>query len=167
MRRSTSQPLNLSPLLADTFETSGWLSSHAKLQISYQSDVAQHVNTLSENANLIIRIIAIVSSSLSVLTGLVAIYFFHRMEKRYRHKYHSNGTIYVFFNTDLIPARLIVFNISGDILRALWYLIFCSASLAGYDAPDHSALCQMTGYFLSVGYEVTGMTIAWESNWSI
>ena|ERR1700760_4304339 len=98
MRQSTSQSLSSSLPLADTFQNSGWLSSHAKLQTSYQSNTTQRLDFLSENVKLTIRIITIVSSSLSVLSGLVAIYFFHRMEKRYRHKYDYNEIFHIFIH---------------------------------------------------------------------
>jgi hypothetical protein len=55
--------------------------------------------------------------------------------------------------------RLIIINISGDILRAFIYMIFSTVALSGYEAPRHSALCQVTGYFLSVGHGVTGMDV--------
>jgi hypothetical protein len=86
IRYPTSQRLNFSPLFAETSPIPGRLPSHADSQVSYQSGSGQRFNYLGLDAKSIIRIIAIASSSLSVLTGFVAIYFFRRMEKRYRHK---------------------------------------------------------------------------------
>ena len=86
LRHSIYRPSNSSLHWADTFHRPDWASGHAKLQVSYQVDTAHRFSYLDVNSYAIIHIIAIVSSSLSVLAGLVAIYFFHRMEKRYRHK---------------------------------------------------------------------------------
>ena len=52
--------------------------------------------------------------------------------------------------------RLIAIHIAGGLLRAMWVFIFSAVSLTGYKIQDTSGLCQATGFFVSVGNEVTG-----------
>jgi hypothetical protein len=47
-------------------------------------------------------------------------------------------------------------NITGDLLRAAWYFIFSVARLRGFSSSNKAVLCQLTGFFLSVGHELTG-----------
>jgi len=63
--------------------TSSWLLDHASVHASYASPVHSYVVA---NVKVIVWILAIAISSLSVLMGVLAFYFFWRMEKRYRHK---------------------------------------------------------------------------------
>jgi len=50
-------------------------------------------------------------------------------------------------------------NIIGDLLRATWYFIFSVARLKGFSVTERTVLCEITGFFLSVGHELTGNAI--------
>jgi len=55
--------------------------------------------------------------------------------------------------------RLIMCLILGDLLRALWYMIFASVALSrsGDPLPTASPFCQVSGFFVAFGTEVSGM----------
>ncbi|KAF2671881.1 hypothetical protein BT63DRAFT_182770 [Microthyrium microscopicum] len=95
---------------------------------------------LTHSSKTTINKVAIATSSLSVFTSAIAFYYFIRMEKRYRH-------------------RLIMVNITGDLLRAVWFFISSAVSLSNHQPSEKSALCQMTGYFLSMGHELTDFSV--------
>jgi hypothetical protein len=48
-------------------------------------------------------------------------------------------------------------NVAGDFLRAFWFSVNSVVILSGGQLPDKSALCQISGYFMSMGYELTGI----------
>lgn len=47
-------------------------------------------------------------------------------------------------------------NITGDLIRSTWYFTYSVARLRGHSDSRTTALCQLTGFFLSIGHELTG-----------
>jgi hypothetical protein len=69
-----------------------WVSNHAHPDYIYHAianATVPSLNYLAESTKETVRIIAVISSALSILTSFVVFYFFFLLEKRYRHKYGS------------------------------------------------------------------------------
>ncbi|KAF2838699.1 hypothetical protein M501DRAFT_916318, partial [Patellaria atrata CBS 101060] len=79
-----------------------------------------------------LQVLAAVTSSISVLFTLVTFYWFARMRKRFRHK-------------------LIMFLVTGDLCRNLWYLVFAMVAFIDGPVQTETGFCQGNGYMVQWG----------------
>lgn len=50
-------------------------------------------------------------------------------------------------------------HVMGGFVRELWYLIFSIIILGGADVTTQSPVCQVSGFFINFGSEVTGKAV--------
>jgi hypothetical protein len=99
------------------------------------------------------RIATLACSSVSVIASLVALCWFRRMEKQFRHR----SVCRLVGNQPLIREhRLIVLLLYGDLVRATWYLIFTSVSLGRGTVKSASSFCQSSGFLMQYGETTSG-----------
>ncbi|KAH0264194.1 hypothetical protein KCU91_g12217, partial [Aureobasidium melanogenum] len=84
---------------------------------------------LSPEWSRAIRIIAVVSSSFSVIGTLITIYWFFMMRRNFR-------------------RNLILFLVVADFLKSLWYISFSGVSLRRGSIDTNSSFCQGFGFLL-------------------
>ncbi|EOA87030.1 uncharacterized protein SETTUDRAFT_115758, partial [Exserohilum turcica Et28A] len=97
-------------------------------------------DAINKRRTLKITIAALVCSSLSTATLLVALYWFCRMEKQFRH-------------------RLVVILIYGDLVRASCYFVAAIATLVNAHVDNDSAFCQASGFFILYGTETSDFAV--------
>ena len=95
-------------------------------------------NNFSPQQRLAQQVIAVVSSSISIIAGAVSLYWFFRMRTNFRH-------------------HLIILLICSDLLKAIWYFIPAIVGLVGKTTTGN--FCQATGFFLAVGIESSDYAI--------
>jgi G protein-coupled receptor GPR1 len=59
---------------------------------------------------------------------------------------------------DEVFGRLIMLSILGCFVRGLWYFIFSIVVMGHNPIETHSRFCQATGFFITLGNEMTGMS---------
>jgi hypothetical protein len=101
-----------------------------------------------------IRITAVVCSGMSIMTSLVAFYWFFRMNKLFRHRWVLLFSV----PKDLADRteRLIMLLVYGDVIRSGWYFIFAVYSLVLGTVKTESPFCQASGFFIQYGTETSG-----------
>ncbi|KAK7177547.1 plasma membrane G-protein coupled receptor [Paraphaeosphaeria sporulosa] len=72
--------------------------------------------------------------------SFITIYWFCRMEKRFRHK-------------------LSLFLIFGDATKATWLFIFAVTSIARGTVPTQSSFCQASGFLVQYGTETSDYSV--------
>jgi len=87
-----------------------------------------------------IQQLAIGTSSISIITVLVALYWFFMMRRNFR-------------------RDLILLLIVGDLWKSMWYWIFSVHTLSTGPVASGSAFCESTGFFLSQGLESCGTSV--------
>ncbi|KAA8627531.1 plasma membrane G-protein coupled receptor [Pyrenophora tritici-repentis] len=95
------------------------------------------LDTRDVQRTLRVRIAALVCSSVSITASLTALYWFCRMEKRFRH-------------------RLIMLLVYGDLMRASWFFIAAVVMLVHGTVRTESAFCQSSGFLIQYGTETSG-----------
>ena len=104
----------------------------------------------------ILRISAISASCLSVFVTIIALYWLLRMKQVFRHRY-SRAQIILYIHAELtITYRLISLIIFGDFIKALFHLIIASAAMMGDSLGSESNICQISGFFVHFGAEISG-----------
>ncbi|MCJ1334364.1 hypothetical protein MMC10_011073 [Thelotrema lepadinum] len=97
-------------------------------------------NNFTQSQRLAQQIIALVTSSVSILAGSISLYWFFRMRTHFRH-------------------HLIILLILSDLFKAIWYFIPAAIGLSGYQSSPSNAFCQANGFFLALGIEASDMAI--------
>ncbi|OAA38804.1 Plasma membrane G protein coupled receptor (GPCR) [Metarhizium rileyi] len=87
-----------------------------------------------------LNVAAVVVGSLSLLATLVAVAFFLRMRRSFRHD-------------------LILLLILSDMLSTLWLVLLPAIELSNGRIPSNSTFCQISGFFLSLGIEACDLTV--------
>ncbi|EFY99871.1 G-protein coupled receptor [Metarhizium robertsii] len=87
-----------------------------------------------------LHVAAMVVGFTSLLATLVAVAFFIQMRRRFRHD-------------------LILLLILSDMLATFWLVLLPAIELARGRIPSNSTLCQISGFFLSVGIEACDLTV--------
>lgn len=112
---------------------------HARL-----ADITQDVRRYTEHEALVTRTLSIVASSLSLVSGLVALYFFRRLS---RHK------------KLIFRHQLILFLVCYDFIKALFLLMYPARVIAKssvyYDVP----FCKVVGFFTAMSIEGSDLAI--------
>jgi Na+/melibiose symporter-like transporter len=99
------------------------------------------------------RIATLACSGVSMIACLVALCWFRRMEKQFRHR----SVCRTVRNQPLIGRhRLIVLLFYGDLVRATWYFVFTSVSLGRGTVKSASAFCQSSGFLMQYGETTCG-----------
>ncbi|KAH8885519.1 hypothetical protein GQ53DRAFT_356033 [Thozetella sp. PMI_491] len=91
----------------------------------------------------IVRVLTSLSLSLglvSVLSTLVAFYWFVKMKRSFRHD-------------------LIMLLIQSDLVKSVWFVIFPIVNFIGGPVRSESAFCQVSGFFLTVGIESSDLAV--------
>ncbi|KAG8426723.1 coupled receptor [Metarhizium acridum] len=96
-------------------------------------------NLTSEHL-LELHVAAVVVGFTSLLATLVAVVFFIQMRRNFRHD-------------------LILLLILSDMLATLWLVLLPAIELARGRIPSNSTICQISGFFLSVGIEACDLTV--------
>jgi len=99
-------------------------------------------------------------AGLSLLGGLITLYWFCRMKKKFRHKsvpvvtmtLGSHNFVLIF-----VQYSLIIILITGDLLRSLFLFVFPLVSLIRGHIQSKDPFCQASGYLTQTGIEVAGM----------
>ncbi|EFQ86956.1 hypothetical protein PTT_17753 [Pyrenophora teres f. teres 0-1] len=104
---------------------------------SISSSEYTSLDTKDVQRTLKVRIAALVCSSASITASLTALYWFCRMEKRFRH-------------------RLIMLLVYGDLMRASWFFIASVVMLVHGTVRTESAFCQSSGFLIQYGTETSG-----------
>lgn len=112
--------------------------------------------TLNEKRT--IQMVALVCSFASLAIIAVTFYWFLRMRRRIRHKYVDH-VVRCFIHVRMTEIRLIMLHVMGGFVRELWYLIFSIIILGGADVTTQSPVCQVSGFFINFGSEVTGKAV--------
>ena len=100
------------------------------------------------------QVLAVASSSISVLSALISFYWFAHMKRNFRHQYVAAMRSLKKFGL-LITHRLIMLLIASGMFKALWYWIPPITILALREPISHS-FCQGAGFLLAVGIEASG-----------
>ncbi|RLV87105.1 G protein-coupled receptor GPR1 [Meyerozyma sp. JA9] len=116
---------------------------HALLH-ARSADITQDVRRYTEHEALVTRTLSIVASSLSLVSGLVALYFFRRLS---RHK------------KLIFRHQLILFLVCYDFIKALFLLMYPARVIAKssvyYDVP----FCKVVGFFTAMSIEGSDLAI--------
>ncbi|KAL1597957.1 G protein-coupled receptor gpr1 [Paraconiothyrium brasiliense] len=86
------------------------------------------------------RVAAAACAAISVVASFIVIYWFCRMEKRFRH-------------------RLIMLLIVGDLMKAMWLFLQAVLSLARGTTNTESAFCQSSGFLVQFGTEESDFAV--------
>ena len=113
---------------------------------------------------VILRSIAIVAASISLISGLLVLYWFIRMKRSFRHQYvftllaaqMSPSAIFRWIWLMVIFYSLIMLLIFSDFWKASWQLIYPAVVFTKGRVNSASVFCQMTGFFMSMGIEASG-----------
>ncbi|KAK5048895.1 hypothetical protein LTR84_005315 [Exophiala bonariae] len=96
--------------------------------------------SFSDSQNLAIHVIALVASSVSLVTVLVGLRWFLLMRRSFRH-------------------RLIMHLILSDTFKAIWYFVFSVVTFTVGPVHSTSSFCQASGFFLHFSMEACDMAI--------
>ena len=116
-------------------------------------------NAYSPREQYIQQVIALTSSSISMLSGLISFYWFATMHRNFRHQYVAwiePLEVKEITFCSLTTPRLIMLLIASGMFKALWYWIPPIAILASHEPITHG-LCQTAGFLLAVGIEASGL----------
>ncbi|KAF9694339.1 hypothetical protein EKO04_007352 [Ascochyta lentis] len=83
---------------------------------------------------------ALVCCIVSLLTSIICMYWFCRMEKRFRH-------------------RLVMILIYGDLMRGTWLFVFAVISLARGTVTTRSTFCQVSGFLVQYGTQTSDYAV--------
>jgi hypothetical protein len=83
------------------------------------------------------QIVATTSSSLSLASALIAVYWFIMMRRNFR-------------------RDLVLLLILGGSFKSLWFVVFCVYTWVTGTVQTESHFCQASGYLLQVGFEQCG-----------
>lgn len=95
---------------------------------------------LSKDQLFALNVASLAGGSLSVISILVASYWFVRTRRSFRHD-------------------LIMLLMQGDMLKAIWFTIYPIVQLAHGIVESDSSFCQVSGFFLAVGIEVCDVAV--------
>lgn len=105
---------------------------------SLSSDDVRNSQILAMEQRREIQIIAIATSSISLLAAICAMYWFVMMRRNFR-------------------RDLILLLICGDFWKSLWCWTYAVVAVGYKQTMDSGApFCQTGGYFLQVGFESCG-----------
>ncbi|EDK37092.2 hypothetical protein PGUG_01190 [Meyerozyma guilliermondii ATCC 6260] len=114
------------------------------LLFARSDEITSDVRRYTEHEALVSRTLSIVSSSLSLISGLISLYFFWRLSR----------------NRKLIfRHQLILFLVSYDFIKALFLLMYPARVIARssvyYDVP----FCKVVGFFTAMSIEGSDLAI--------
>ena len=92
---------------------------------------------MAEHQRYVIRVVATSASTISLISALLAVYWFCMMRRNFR-------------------RDLVLLLILGGSWKSLWFLIFSVATFVNGSIESGSAFCQASGYLLLVGFESCG-----------
>ncbi|KAF1964586.1 hypothetical protein BU23DRAFT_492045 [Bimuria novae-zelandiae CBS 107.79] len=87
-----------------------------------------------------VQIAAVACASTSMGSSFITIYWFCRMQKRFRH-------------------RLIMLLIFGDLMKAMWLFLLAAVSLARGKIVTESVFCQTSGFLVQFGTETSDYAV--------
>lgn len=96
-------------------------------------------NSYTRQEQHIQQVLAVVSASISMLSGLISFYWFATMKRNFRH-------------------QLIMLLIGSGMFKAVWYWVPPITILAGLEPISHG-FCQGVGFLLAVGIEASDSVI--------
>ena len=103
-----------------------------------------------------LKLTALVVAPISVASALVALFWFTRMKRSYRHEY-------VLCSPDhwslLTLLSLIMLLILSDMFKAIWFLIYPIVEMVHGDVSSRSAFCQVSGFFLTMAIEASDVAV--------
>ncbi|QSZ30226.1 hypothetical protein DSL72_004748 [Monilinia vaccinii-corymbosi] len=109
-----------------------------QLSTRHIGDPTNQGQDISESEGSILQILALTFATVSVASSFLAFYWFVRMRRSFRHD-------------------LIMLLIQSDMFKALWFMIFPIVVFLHGPIADDSTFCQISGFFLSVGIEASGL----------
>ncbi|KAH7143753.1 G protein-coupled glucose receptor regulating Gpa2-domain-containing protein [Dactylonectria macrodidyma] len=124
---------------------SDWLSLGSLKWIGYSSTHDTRSNeklpVLSYDQTHSLHIASVVSASLSILAGLVAMIWFVRMKRSFRHD-------------------LVMILIGSDMFKATWFLLFPTVELIQGKVNSDSIFCNVSGFFLVLSMNASDLVVA-------
>ncbi|KAF2083735.1 hypothetical protein K490DRAFT_69527 [Saccharata proteae CBS 121410] len=115
----------------------------AKGSISARGARSHQLDTdelFTKEHRFIIQVASVASASCSVIVAAVVLFWFVRMKKRFRHK-------------------LIMLLVTGDLIRAMWYMIFACVTFGEGKIESARAICQASGFLIQLGTEMTDFSV--------
>ncbi|TVY83600.1 G protein-coupled receptor GPR1 [Lachnellula suecica] len=87
-----------------------------------------------------LQVLALLFSTISVASAMLAFYWFVKMQRSFRHD-------------------LVMFLIQSDMFKALWLMIYPIVTFVKGPVPSASKFCQVNGFFLSLGIEASDFAV--------
>jgi len=112
---------------------------------------------LKQQQKINVQILSAVAASISVLSCLLALYWFLLLHRNFRRTYVVYH-VWLMTTTDN-GHRLVLLLILSDLFKSLWMLIFPAVSLATGGVATGDAFCNAGGFLLQLGMEACGRSI--------
>jgi len=120
------------------------------------SNHGQNNKLYSDNKILIIRSLVTACSCLSIAAGLLAFYWFLRMNRKFRHSYGQIRSFHHVPSADTLDS-LIMTLIVSDLCKDLNYMIFAVISFVQGSPQSGSAYCSASGFMIALFTEISGV----------
>ncbi|QUC16755.1 uncharacterized protein UV8b_00996 [Ustilaginoidea virens] len=115
-------------------------TSPASHKITQSATQREAIGSFAQDQLFALRVSSVAVGSLSLLSTMVAVAFFLLMQRSFRHD-------------------LILLLILSDTLKTLWLVIPQAMELAHGNVSSTSTICQISGFFLSVGIEACDLAV--------
>ena len=125
---------------------------------SESGERAMDYAAVSPSQTQALEIVSVVVGGISIVLTTIAVVWFLRMKRGFRHEYACILSISMTFWL-ANGNSLIIMLITSDLLKTLWLVIPPSIELSGHEVDSNSTLCQISGFFLALGIEACDMTV--------
>lgn len=146
-----------------------YLGRHAEATSAKRGIIMPREDTSVGNAAFThlfeLNVAAVVVGSLSLISTIVAVAWFLRMRRGFRHEYVAKLLPMPFledfcsFFANETSYSLILLLILSDMLKTLWLVLLPVVELVHGRIPSNSTFCQVSGFFLSAGIEACDMAV--------
>lgn len=109
------------------------------LEWPYTADLGRYTMHQAERQ----RLISIISASISIVAGIIGIYFFLAIDYRNR----------------VFRHQLVIFLILHDLIKAIFLLVFPATVMANLAAYDDMKFCKVSGFFTAFAIEGSDIAI--------
>lgn len=95
---------------------------------------------LTHSQSNVLQCLALVFSTISVASAILAFYWFMKMQRIFRHD-------------------LVMLLIQSDMFKALWFMIYPIVTFVHGPVSSNSKFCNINGFFISVGIEASDIAV--------
>ncbi|KAH7159750.1 G protein-coupled glucose receptor regulating Gpa2-domain-containing protein [Dactylonectria estremocensis] len=108
---------------------------------TYDTRSNEKLPVLSQQQTYALHIASVAGASLSIIAGMVAMFWFVRMKRSFRHD-------------------LVMILIGSDMFKATWFLLFPTVELIQGKVSSDSIFCNISGFFLVLSMNASDLVVA-------